>query len=1090
MDDHDEPLEAEVEDEEVIAERQRTRMNLAGKRKKALGLMMPAVFMKKAQADLRLMEREKREGVNSGSDMGSGDEVAVASDDSEGRQRHRARKRKVPRLLDQPLVLDGEAFTDESSDDGRATPVESSEEEGDAVSSWLHNFAPRRQKVTEEDIVDRFLKRSRGKSQSVASASRKRPITTGQGRAREKQQDGRRPQLHEKQNTIHSTHARETGGGKDRGAASLKPKQSRNSAPTKIIPLDTDLALFQQLGRVQNHSASHPHCNPPPQLPPLPRASPDPVDRSDDHEQWASFGKFSHDFEIERLPFGVQFPAHSFVKRGHLFSLLNPPPSPAPTRSSNPFGISLRSTATPEDIEAALPLVCDAIFDHLAQTMDVLDLSESGDGAYGEALRFVGAYVSEILPTCTEAERTHFATATCPQLERLDTRLDSLKPGETSARSFNNHRLTIAWYLVDIVTRLASVCGAIDGSRVSRQAAILIRRLVDHGVEHTTKSLKAVSSGGDESIERMVDDPSVEAWLGLVSLAISTVGAEVGLQEVDLWRLVEEATVASLPAHAVKGPIAGEVISYTAMMLCAISQFTPSGLSTSSPRLGAHWPTAARALEPILPAALSRSDHSLSNTAIARRDRYLWTLFARCLVFVTRWGWKLDVAAGAGRGREELLPKLFDLLNARRLADLTIEAGGDLPPFLQDLEQFEGGGSLALDKKHDTAFSIFLKLVIHAAHHLPPTLADADRRRQLTRLFLRLAPIHSGPWTRRSPELLGSDSTLMNHYSLHMTFAMLCPSSAAQRLDQARRLVQFAEVDEEARRTVIRAALYFARVFRWQGLRVTPVVEWLVGIAGQLKSEYGEVEKVWRREERAKGGVGATGAGKGKKDKLWQRVVLLTMVLRSVQLLLRWSREGETTTAYPDVALLHPGTFSRSSLPHAHTLTRAPTAWTSQLLDSPLALDPMIGSEVVKTIGCFLDVRRLALPQRQRVEEAAGHSQDDFGMFDIDFEDPALDAMLGVEEAAVVVPPRDEHKVKEKEFAEVRLSSVYCCFGIRWLTLLSNINSSSRRKSRPPSSASFPTFSYRTIRPNVVVDRRYGIAVRTRNRSSSAGRGA
>lgn len=112
------------------------------------------------------------------------------------------------------------------------------------------------------------------------------------------------------------------------------------------------------------------------------------------------------------------------------------------------------------------------------------------------------------------------------------------------------------------------------------------------------------------------------------------------------------------------------------------------------------------------------------------------------------------------------------------------------------------------------------------------------------------------------------------------------------------------------------------------------------------------------------------------------------------------------------------------------------TAWTSQLLDSPLALDPMIGREAIRTVECFLDVRRAALPRASASTTAAsgggngGESQDDFGMLDdLDFDDPALNAMLGIQGGGGGAPDsqqqrEDELKAKDKAFAEVRLLSV------------------------------------------------------------------
>jgi hypothetical protein len=109
-------------------------------------------------------------------------------------------------------------------------------------------------------------------------------------------------------------------------------------------------------------------------------------------------------------------------------------------------------------------------------------------------------------------------------------------------------------------------------------------------------------------------------------------------------------------------------------------------------------------------------------------------------------------------------------------------------------------------------------------------------------------------------------------------------------------------------------------------------------------------------------------------------------------------------------------------------------AWTSDLLKSALALDPMIGREAIRTITCFLDLRRSALPRPHPAPPAPtaatgaddenGISQDDYGMMDdLDFDDPALNAMLGIETTPAVdgvKSKEDEVKEKDKAFGEVR----------------------------------------------------------------------
>lgn len=92
-------------------------------------------------------------------------------------------------------------------------------------------------------------------------------------------------------------------------------------------------------------------------------------------------------------------------------------------------------------------------------------------------------------------------------------------------------------------------------------------------------------------------------------------------------------------------------------------------------------------------------------------------------------------------------------------------------------------------------------------------------------------------------------------------------------------------------------------------------------------------------------------------------------------------------------------------------------AWTTQLLESPLALDPMIGREIFKCIECFLELR-LTVMHPPREEEPAGVSQDEFGMFEIDYADPALNAMLGVEVSSQSTT-QSENKVKDVALAKV-----------------------------------------------------------------------
>ncbi|GEM12530.1 methyl methanesulfonate-sensitivity protein 22 [Rhodotorula toruloides] len=975
-DEDDEEEEGDGEEESQSPGRQLgpSRLELSYKRKRALGAMMPAVFLKKAAKDLKLMAREREVGeYSSGSELNSGDEEAV-----ERERNNRAKKRIVPGHA--PMRFEGEAFTDESgdgldrSDDGLGEQDE--EEENDAVSSWLQAFAPRRTNAADEDIVDRFLKRAKRpppkkRKTGKSTGPRARPVDDGSTKERTKDQ---RAAPKESGNYVVGSHAL------DGPAAQRKKRKPRS------VPLDTDDAIFafvrQQepaLGAYDDDDdvvVAAPLAKPRSVADPLPTSrNGDPfnstlavqaVDARPD-EAWATFGKFSPDFGLERLPPGIRFASpSSFVANGHLYSLV----TPAETEgffSCDVYGLHLSPSTSLEQLESHLPAICDDILEDFAR------LAKEAEGPdplvdAGKILQYLGKRIA----AAGAGEAARIGLAVLASLERLEDRLNTSPVFQAIGKDFRRGRILVGWYLVDITARVQRMSSDVsDERRIQQHVRSLVQHLLRHGQDRTVKTLKA-ASGGD----RVVADASVEAWLGLISLSLNPDSFGQSALTIDvLWRIVEEEVRAGLSLAARKGPASGEILAYTTLMLCAISQFSPSGVSTSTPRLPAHWPGVVAILDVIQPSALAAPDYNLSSTAVARRDRYLWTLFARCLVFAERWGWRVDV-------KDDLLPRLFDLLNARRLSDLATETIGDFPDFLQDLSKF---GDIRLDRPNDTAFAIFLKLVIAAAQALPATSDDEERRRgaQLTRLFLRLSPMVSASWSRQAVELTRSGSILVNHYSLHLAFGMLNPSGASQRVEHVRRLVSFGDVDEEARRTCIRAVLYFAAAFRHHDLPLKPIVDWLASIADTLKAEYTEIERQRRKEEfRVSKDRSRSASGKG--DPLWQRAVLLTMILRSVQVILRFKKAGDAAPTYPDVALLHP-------------------SWTSHLLDSPLALDPMIGREAIKVIDCFLDVRRAALPRKKNAAQVANdagqeESQDDFGTFDdLDFDDPTLNAMLGIE---------------------------------------------------------------------------------------------
>ena len=76
------------------------------------------------------------------------------------------------------------------------------------------------------------------------------------------------------------------------------------------------------------------------------------------------------------------------------------------------------------------------------------------------------------------------------------------------------------------------------------------------------------------------------------------------------------------------------------------------------------------------------------------------------------------------------------------------------------------------------------------------------------------------------------------------------------------------------------------------------------------------------------------------------------------------------------------------------SITNDYTAWTVDILDTCLARDPIVGPHALQLLQAFVEARAEAL---RRADAATNReSQDDYGDADFDYDDPALNALLGI----------------------------------------------------------------------------------------------
>lgn len=982
------------------------RLQLDKKRFRQLCKMMPRRDAKIAVKDLAAMEREQAEAAGAVfSDVGSGDEEAEEEERLrlERAERYRAKMRLKEGLIDDgPMRFEGEAFTDESGSDGRE--LEPSTEEGDAseedVEEWWAGGQGRntaRQCADGRDggdVLDSFLKKARRDKRKAKTARSKHR------RPKARNSDPHAQDLLVNRSAAPRDDARV-------GPAGTEPPRIRRSK--NAVGLDTGAALFDfaRRGRAVDvalaraHTSTFPNgvapssvgtpcttlvSRPAPSsahvvptrttaLPTAPSSTAAP-NAAEENERWSQFSRFSHDFGIARLPSGAQFVEGSFVRLGHLFDLLRPGQEVSFRAFDGLGGIHADTRMAADEAEGLLPQLCDGVFD-IAETLlatppdtePAPQIKQTVDEV-GRLMRWLGKFVDKTTNESVPTDAWAFAAGLSAQLDRLGARLDALDRGlEDKPRVYQALRLRLDWYGVDLAVRGG------EAERLDQTVARLVRRLVDWGIERTGDALKAISAVGAEDAPESIEEASIECWLGLVSLSLSD---RTQFDEAALWVAVEHHASAGLGEQSLA---TAEVLSYTACVLCAVSQISPSGRSSPNPRLTAHWSLLRCALDQVKPEQL-QSNVGLSNTTLARRDKYLWTVLARLLVMTERWGWDVDA---------QLLGTVFARLNARRLGNLGHEQGrADFPKFLRELDLLEGPMTL---EPRDTAFVVFLKLVVRAARQVD--VADVKtRQRQLTRLFTRLTPI-STQWTRNSPELSGpaAQSVLVNHLSLFVTFAALDPGSLASRLGKVRDLVAFGEIGSDARIAVIRAGLHFGLLCKREGVALGGVVDWWVSVVTHLKQEHQALGK-----EQGKAG------GLGKLDGRRQVALQLCLILRSVQNVIEAdARVAGQNQADPDPELLNP-------------------AWVDRLLDSSAGREEIVGREIGQLVDCFLNSREHAARRIQA--EPQGDSQDEYGMFDDDdalWDDPAVAAMMGVEEQPQATGGQPSGEERDREFVQVSL---------------------------------------------------------------------
>ncbi|KAF8141719.1 Mus7/MMS22 family-domain-containing protein [Boletus edulis] len=610
------------------------------------------------------------------------------------------------------------------------------------------------------------------------------------------------------------------------------------------------------------------------------------------------------DMNITLLPSGVKFGASSYIGKGflhQLISVLSGNSEIAPPMSCNLQGLEIGPTTSAAVFSALLGPLCDRLADALRN-------SGTNEEETMKEWEPVTRASSQLLSwLVVHAEDQEFVALELALREYSDGLLLVLESLETTLFSLAAH-----WFVVELSARLAAGVkyrlGSVETGHLIQSAKQLIRRLLGIDLQPAFATFHACSRR------------SAELW-------------QSGHP---FWRLLVDLHPESSPT----GAEASEDVWHTIFSLCAISQFSVHGLSTSVFRLPAAWELVAAALKKIVLTSNPEQVHQLPQRALKKRDDYISCVVCRCFLLWSQWGWHLDDGI-------VMFKSLQEIFRSRNFANLLSERSAPM-------------GFLENDS-HDSVFEIFLKMVVQAVYLLNANVElDAKHRSAHVKKLLQMAvPVSPVPFSRSSPPSAHSLSMLVNRFSAMVIAVHLDPTlpNVKFRIGQARR-------------SCVYGMMNFAMIVRHHKIAggLEEVLGWLGEMADALMDEYKEGE------------AGVV----GKKP----TTTLIQLLIGSVRRVIETQSldKGQSRAEYPDPALLDGPWVTRVFNPRTDLITIQQT-----------------GIEIRMLVQSFLDARLKALPSVQPppppVVESQ-ESQDEYDKLSLDLNDEELRAVLG-EEAEV-----------------------------------------------------------------------------------------
>ena len=587
----------------------------------------------------------------------------------------------------------------------------------------------------------------------------------------------------------------------------------------------------------------------------------------------------SVDCKMSLLPSGIKVGTEGYISKGRLYELLEflggNSDVQKPSRLMLP-DLLLDPDASIGDLTSTLATSCDRLY-HAAV---MLKTDEEWEPSWRmvETLMYTMRHtITYRVINATSEERGILTTTVSEHLRRLVGRVEE-QLEITSGDGYNmDFRLfSLYWFTVEVQLRLAYAQKIATNSVDAKIPPIaeenmvqFVRRLLEFGFDRT---LGPVQKEGLSFNGASQDSYILELWICVLNIARFFPANDISNSSPPFWRLLETAIDRQSNLPDAQLPRC-ECLWDTVFSLCAISQFSPEGISTSIIRLEPHWSFIKKMLKSIRLSA-DPNDNGKDVAILRNRDNYLKAITRRCFLLSSRWTWDTSDTS-------DILKELCSVFRSRLFSNLLNEAKNDFPEFITEKDE----NLMQVYQSTDTAYALFLKMIVRAANGF----AKLDRRQQLTRLLILVIPVGSTPFSKQIPPVGQDLSMLYNRYSIIYVAIYVDPQEQGirTRLQQARRYIVFKDADCDSRSAAIRAMTFLAILLRHLQKPLDDILEWISEMLDDLLEDMAQV-----------------GNSQNEKNELILTVVLLLASVRSILGSSSLNQFSEMPHTYPEIKLM------------------------------------------------------------------------------------------------------------------------------------------------------------------------------------------